>query len=236
MNSLLNEFSDLNLYSSYDPQLTYIVSVDIGVKNLGICLSSASGMELKEIIWFDLIDITDFGHLKQDECELKYHSKTYSDYMEHVFYYHEELFKIAEYILLERQPPMGYTVVEQLIFSKFRSRAILISPNSIHSYFGWTREKLDYEKRKEYSVKLAELYINQQQRTYLLDKFRSYERRHDISDAICITIFFLRKQKALRDKELRRRSLEKRIRELKKKGEPCTLLKLEKFRYYRTNF
>jgi hypothetical protein len=46
-----------------------------------------------------------------------------------------DFFEMADFILIERQPPMGLTAVEQLIFSRWRDKAILVHPRSMHKYF-----------------------------------------------------------------------------------------------------
>jgi hypothetical protein len=146
---------------------------------------------IREVEWFDLIDITTFVHLDEEatkKCHL-YHEKTYTDYLEHVFYLHHNLFELSTWILLERQPPQGYVVVEQLIFSKYRNKTILISPNSVHSFFGWTKLYLDYDQRKEKSVEIANKYIRKE----LLDKFGTFVRQHDIADTICMVVYWCHK-------------------------------------------
>ena len=158
-----------------------ILSIDIGVINLGLSLSSLNeNYSVREILSVCKINITEFA-CDRKTCVL-YHDKTFTDYMEHVFIRHQDMFDLSTHILIERQPPMGFVVVEQLIFSKFRSKSILINPCSMHKYFSW--KDLTYEERKVKSIVEAEKYIN-------LDEF---ERKHDIADSICIMIFWASKK------------------------------------------
>lgn len=176
-----------------------VLSIDIGVLHLGISISILDiEYKLIDIIWVDLIDITKFIHNKSEKCKL-YHTKTFTDWLEHVFYNNRELFERVDYILIERQPPCGFVVVEQLIFSKWRHKSILISPNSMHSYF--KIRDLDYEGRKEFNNKLM-LNILPKSLKLQLD---NYDRIHDISDSICLMLFWINRKQIEYRKQLRKK-------------------------------
>jgi len=193
----MNTILQVDMYSDYNPKdYYYITSIDVGVRHLGISFSEVNhDFTLRQVIWFDCIDITSFVHLNDESkksCSL-YHAKTFCDYLEHVFYLHSELFDASFQILIERQPPQGYVVVEQLIFYRFREKVTLISPNSVHAFFNWGRT-VDYEKRKYYSEQVAELQLRDKPRAYLLQDFRCHPRKHDISDSICIVLYWCAKK------------------------------------------
>ena len=180
--------------SEYNPSENYyILSIDIGVKNLGLALLSTSlDYKTKQVIYIEHVDITSFLHLSpkdEQKCHL-HHTKTYTDYLEHLFYINFELFKLANWILIERQPPQGYVVVEQLIFSKYRDKSVLISPNSMHKWMGW--KDIGYEQRKQQSVKFAYSLLKRKDlKTY----FTNLDRNHDIADAICLGMYWISLQK-----------------------------------------
>ncbi len=71
-------------FEEYDPSLLkYIVSIDIGIINLGVTFCSIhEDYTLNEVIYFELINITNFAHLDEEaaaSCTL-YHEKTFTDY------------------------------------------------------------------------------------------------------------------------------------------------------------
>jgi hypothetical protein len=92
---------------------------------------------------------------------------------------HQDIFDSVDKILIERQPPGGFTNIEILLHYMFKDKVILISPISIHTHFGMRH--LDYEERKDRSIRLAEKYTN-------IDI--PYERKHDIADAFCMIVYF----------------------------------------------
>lgn len=154
------------------------LSVDIGYNNLALIKSD----ENKKVSDCDLVDIKKTKDNCHDpECKL-YHDNCFTDYMEHVFKEYSDYFD-TDAIILERQPPEGFVVIEQLIHSKFRSKSIIISPSSMHAHFDIGH--YDYETRKKCTEKIAEKY---------LENFPTYkfaERKHDMADAMCQLIYYL---------------------------------------------
>lgn len=178
-----------------------ILSIDIGVKNLGLSVTIANeDFTLREILFIDLIDMTTFVHpegLKKD-CKLQ-HTKSMADWLEHIFVFHAMFFEQCNYILIERQPPQGLVVVEQLIFSKYRSKAVLVHPCSMHKYF--CIGHLDYECRKHETEKICLMHLEHED---VVEKYKSYSRKHDIADSVCLMLFWLHQQKIDYEEEKRR--------------------------------
>lgn len=167
-----------------------ILSIDIGIKHLAFTYSLANkDYTFKSISKVELLDISVFKHEKvsKKECKLE-HEKTFCDWIEHIFQEYDE-FEQADYILIERQPPMGLVAIEQLIFSKYRKKSILIHPCSVHSFFNMS--DYDYETRKQKSEEISQEYFNLDDK---YSKFLSFSRKHDISDTILFVIFWLDKK------------------------------------------
>ncbi len=206
------EVDSLSLYETYRPdRYNYVISIDIGIRNLAIVFCAVhKDYTFREIVWFDLIDITTFQHRGQpEECKL-FHAKTMCDYLEHVFQMHQAIFDAADHLLIERQPPQGLVAVEQLIFSKYRHKAELISPNAMHSWMGWRKMNYDYEQRKIKSVEYAAPYLRKD-RDYLAGYFEACSRQHDIADAICLFFFWLEQRRNLWLHEERKRAYQREL-------------------------
>lgn len=190
---ICNDLAAVNLenHPVVPPRDTYyaILCIDVGVVNLGLSALIADPKTLKfnRVVGIDLLDITKIPHpphIPECQCTLN-HSKTFTDWMEHVFQYYHDVFEGADKIIIERQPPRGFVVVEQLIYSKYRSKCDLISPSSMHKFFGLEG---DYEQRKEKSINLGSQYIHQHPEIWR--EFECFSRQHDITDSILIGVFW----------------------------------------------
>jgi len=202
-----------------------ITSIDVGVINFGISVSILNeDFTLKEIIWIDNIDITKYKHTKcsNDQCKL-YHTKTFSDWIEHTIQENKEYFDDSDMIIIEKQPPQGFVVIEQLIFSKYRKNTSLISPQSVHKFYNFF--SLDYEKRKELSVIISDKYLSES----LMNRSKNFERRHDIADSICMMLYFINKKQ----EEYKKSKRYNKHNENRDMNGMNAFDKLEKFRYYK---
>ena len=188
-------FSQLNI----DDKKTYnVISIDIGVCNLGIsCSIITEDFNLEEIVWIDLVNLTEFSHnaVKREDCKLP-HSRTFSDWMEHFFQEYKHFFDVCDFVIVERQPPTGFVVVEQFIFNRFRNKCHLVSPVNYHSFFNM--RDLDYEHRKIKSETIGMRFIQDDD---LLRQIEFYNRKHDITDSICMLIYWLDKRQKIHIKQ-----------------------------------
>lgn len=183
----------IKCYNNYlikdDDDDKIILSIDIGILNMGLSITIVDEeFNIKEIKWVDLIDITQYTHntIPEKECKLR-HTKSIADWMEHIFYEHNQLFEKVNYILLERQPFQGLVVIEQIIYYRWREKCSLVSPNAMHKYFNI--HIYEYEKRKEKTIAIAD-----KLGVWSLEaiaNYKKFERKHDMSDSICLMAFWL---------------------------------------------
>ena len=163
-----------------------ITSIDIGIQHLGITVCEVdddmTGLVLREA---KLINIQDFN-CNRLKCKL-HHDRCFADWMAHVFQNYSELFD-TDKILIERQPPVGLVAIEQLIFSTFRNKSILISPRSVHCFFKCGKG-FDYDARKKHMIKITKK---------MMKGFTTphhWDRTHDIADALAQTMFFVERER-----------------------------------------
>jgi hypothetical protein len=193
---ITDKMQDIDL----DDNLEYIIydkvvlCIDVGILNLGISVGLIDEQfNLKEIAHVDLIDITKFTHTHELEgkiCNL-HHTKTIADWMEHLFHEHLPLFQESDYILVEKQPPIGLVSIEQLIYYRWRDKCHLISPRSMHKHYNIGH--FNYEQRKLKTIEIAKSISPWNPRA--IKNYEIFKRKHDITDSICLMGFWLNKNK-----------------------------------------
>ena len=182
--------------------MVLVLSIDIGINNLGyvyaelsiptdfsgsryknlINNSNYSINETIKIIECNRIDITKMKHHIVSMCNCKLlHERCVPDYLDHFIQEHQEMFDNADIVILERQPPVGITNVQDLLFKTFRSKIKMISPNTINKYF---KMSSDYDTRKIESEKIANDYL------YENKDYLNNIRKHDISDALLMILYY----------------------------------------------
>ena len=145
-----------------------VLSIDIGIINFAFTFWDNE--ELKD---FNNIDITSLRKENEQKC--------IAVYMKNLF---ETIpyFKIADFILIERQPFSGIVAVQEIILYHFNKKCVLISPIKMHKYMNI--DHLDYNRRKMKTIEIAEPFLNK------YDKYCNLIRKHDIADSLCIYIYW----------------------------------------------
>jgi hypothetical protein len=147
-----------------------VLAIDIGYHNMGLVLAESDAGPKIEVEYVKKVSLEDYKYLKSNDMV---------DLVPLFVEDHQEVFNAADKILIERQPPGGFTNIEILLHYMFKDKVSLISPVSMHTHFGMRH--LDYDQRKERTVSIAEKYINSE---------IPYERKHDIADALCMIVYY----------------------------------------------
>lgn len=170
-----------------------VLGIDVGIINLALVLVDVDDYyRVRELKSWRHIDITVLRHNRVARCVCELgHGKTLTDRLEHVFQEEADLFEVADAVVIEQQPPGGHQGVEQLIYSKYRSKAHLVNPRAMHSHFCILDR--DYDERKnQLSVLFHEIpHITREVKVELQEKDRS----HDVIDAYFIAAFFVARLK-----------------------------------------
>jgi hypothetical protein len=171
---------------------TYYVSVDIGIQHLALLLLEVDKSTRDHgVVWFALVDLTTFSHATraaQRNCPLP-HTRTFADWLTHLFHEYAALFDLCETVLIERQPPVGHVVVEQLLFYRFREKAVLIHPRTVHGFFGWSH--CTYDQRKAHAERVLQRHLSHSSRSWLLPEWDALSRKHDVADAYAQVVVYV---------------------------------------------
>jgi hypothetical protein len=160
---------DLNKYKAKLLNNNYLLNKDTIKKNI-------------HIIDCNRVDITRVIHKRISYCSCKlHHDNCIPDYLDH-FIQETPHFQECDVLIIERQPPIGITNVQDLLFKLFRDKVLLVSPGSVHKYFNLPR--CEYDIRKEKSKNIAEEYLSS------FGKFTNNIRKHDIADAMLMILFY----------------------------------------------
>ena len=147
-----------------------VLAIDIGYHNMGLVLAEAGKGPKVDVEFIKKVSLGDYKYI---------YSNDIVDLVPLFVDAHKHIFEAADTILIERQPPGGFTNIEVLLHYMFKDKVVLVSPVSMHTHFGMRH--LNYEERKERTVSIADKYI---------DGEIPYERKHDIADALCMIVYY----------------------------------------------
>lgn len=146
-----------------------VLSIDIGFHNLGLVVASWERGGPIEVEMAKKVSLEDYKYVAPSN-EIAFLVPLFVDA-------HQVLFDSSDVILIERQPPGGFTNIQTLLHYMFRDKVILVNPVSMHAHFGMRH--LDYEGRKARVESIASRYVTSLE-----------ERKHDIADAMCMILYY----------------------------------------------
>ena len=184
-----------------------IISIDIGVHNLGWCWCEiGEDWDPLNIIVKDVgrRDISIHSHLSvcPRECKL-HHDNNMVDYVLHFKQDYGWMFDQSDLVLIERQPPGGFINIQDLLTYFWRDKVQLINPISVHTHFGM--RMYDYDERKVKSMEIASKFIGH------MKSFKTNVRKHDMADAMLSILWLVGgKRQDYLDEKRRREAYERR--------------------------
>lgn len=174
---------------------TRILSIDVGVVNMGIVEVEREGNGRPRLLSARKVDITDNGGCSRKSCGLG-HTGAMADWVDHLLLYDVALqvaWVAADIVLIERQPPLGFRDCEQLLFHAFRKTARLVCPRSVHAHFNMG--SLCYEHRKTAACHITARRFRGDEAWDTV--VTTTERVHDVADAILMALWLLERDSEL---------------------------------------
>lgn len=147
-----------------------VLAIDIGFHNMGLVLAEFEDNPNIRVEYIKKVSLEDYKYLRTNDMV---------DLVPLFVEDHQDIFDSADKILIERQPPGGFTNIEILLHYMFKDKVVLVSPVSMHTHFGMRH--LNYEERKERTIEIATKHLKEE---------IPYERKHDIADALCMILYY----------------------------------------------
>jgi hypothetical protein len=147
-----------------------VLAIDIGYHNMGLVVAECGNGPKIEVEYIKKVSLEDYKYIQTNGIV---------DLIPLFVDDHRDIFDSADTILIERQPPIGFTNIEVLLNYMFKDKVVLVSPVSMHVHFGMRH--LNYDERKERTISICEKFTR-------IDI--PYERKHDIADAVCMLLYY----------------------------------------------
>ena len=160
--------------------LSYAIAIDVGIKNLGMCVYDFSTN--KFIFWSNLSLVQNGRYMPADNVR----------YVREFLTRYESLFSNAAHILIERQMRCNMRIVESVIQALFYDRCTVITPRSIKAHYKiGTR---NYRQNKERAVEWVEEFVATNPQAFapgVADAFLHDKKRDDLADSLLMIAYYL---------------------------------------------
>jgi hypothetical protein len=168
--------------------------VDVGINNLGIAIFSRDARWREPSV--ESVDLVDLMALDRGLVPRYAASNETCDRLARFFVSKRDELDACEAVFIERQPLCGFKAIEQGIFSRFRDKAVLLSPNALQAHFGLSlRHGYDRDARKVAVVRMAQIFLKSHATRRAEECWRQLERKHDVADAIVMGMYVFERKR-----------------------------------------
>jgi hypothetical protein len=157
----------------------YAISIDIGVKNCGICVFDF--ITGKVVLWKNV-----------PMCPGKYNPSNNMQYVEEFVNKHAEYFHSAAKVLIEKQMRCNMRIIEAILHTMFRDRTVIINPKHVKSHYGLSTDS--YRNNKKRAVSWATNFVNNNATVFdegALTQFKTPSKQDDMADALVMLMYYL---------------------------------------------
>lgn len=157
----------------------YLVAIDVGIKNLGLCIFNF--LNNKIILWDCVSLVPDGRYIPSNNVQyVRQFIKKYSDYFEE-----------STQIIIERQMRCNMRIVEAIIQCLYHDRTTIISARSVKMHYDLSTR--NYRQNKLKAVAWATQFVQHNYKIFegSLVAWDERKKRDDLADALLLLMYYL---------------------------------------------
>ena len=158
--------------------MSYVVAIDVGIKNLGLCV-------------YDFIT-SQVVHWETVSLATKYQPMLNVRYVREFVESHAHYFEHAQTVLVERQMRCNMRIIEAVFHTLFYDTCIILNPRSVKLHYGLCMH--NYRANKERAVEWATDFVESNPRVIAetpKQTWTSSKKRDDLADALLLVMYYL---------------------------------------------
>ena len=162
--------------------MSCVIAIDVGIKNLGICVYD---FRYNKIVEWDNVALVPSGRYlpSQNVMYVREFVRRYRQYFNNAFQ-----------VLIERQMRCNMRIIESVIQSLYFEACTIINARSVKAHYDLSTR--NYRLNKQKAIEWVEQYIERNSEIFasnpmLLRRFRSARKRDDLADSLLLLLYYL---------------------------------------------
>jgi len=158
----------------------YIVAIDVGIKNLGICVFDFC---TSKVVHWDCVNLVPNG---------RYIPMNNVDYVRTFVKRYEHFFEEASKVIIERQIRCNMRIVEAILQTMFFERCLVISARSVKAHYDLSTK--NYRANKQKAVQWVTGFINANEQAFdttAAGAFKTKKKQDDLADSLLLILYYL---------------------------------------------
>ena len=161
--------------------MSYVVALDVGIKNLGVCVFD---FKIAKVVHWDNVSLVPSGrYIPADNVQ----------YVLAFVRKYEHFFNNSFQVVIERQIRCNMRIVEAILQTLFFDRCIIISARSVKIHYDLSTK--NYRANKQKAVQWAQQFINHNPHAFdshsILVPFKNGRKQDDLADSLLLLMYYL---------------------------------------------
>lgn len=160
--------------------MSFVVAVDVGIKNLGLCVYDPY---YRKFVHWETTSLVPVG---------RYIPALNVQYVRDFVQRYHRYFENASVVLVERQMRCNMRIIESVLQTMFFNRCLIISPRSVKAHFGLSMK--NYRENKERAVSWAHTFIEQHKPAFFAPEelgFHLAKKKDDLADSLLLVVYYI---------------------------------------------
>ena len=158
----------------------YIIAIDVGIKNLGLCVFD---FVTSKVVHWDCVTLVPNG---------RYLPMNNVEYVRNFVNRYEHYFSSAHKVLIERQIRCNMRIVEAILQTIFYERCLVISARSVKVHYDLSTK--NYRANKQKAVAWANSFLKANPQAFDTSttvNWSSRSKQDDLADSLLLVMYYL---------------------------------------------
>jgi hypothetical protein len=157
--------------------MSYVISIDVGIKNLGLCIFH---MQLGKVVVWTNESLVPRGK--------QYFPRQNVEYVRALIERYRPYFDSCFQLVVERQMRSNMRVIEAILETSYFNNCTIISPRSVKAHYGLSTR--NYKMNKLVAVQWVERFLESNPDTAPTELFKG-AKKDDLADALIMLLYYL---------------------------------------------
>ena len=160
--------------------MRYIVSIDVGIKNLGLCVFDFA--TAKFVFWDNVSLVANGRYIPANNVQ----------YVRDFVARYESFFSDAAVVLVERQMRCNMRIVEAVVQTLFFDKCVIINARSVKAHYNLGTK--NYRMNKQRAVTWTEAFVKNNPAAFahaVVEPFTVKSKKDDLADSLLLITYYL---------------------------------------------
>lgn len=160
--------------------MRYVISIDVGIKNLGFCVFDF--VTAKFVFWDNISLVPNGRYIPSNNVQ----------YVRDFITRYQSFFDEASCVIVERQMRCNMRIIESVVQALFFDKCVVINARAVKAHYDLSAK--NYRLNKQRAVQWAEQFVTNNGSAFtpgVTSAFENLQKKDDLADSLLLITYYL---------------------------------------------